>query len=330
MLASIVETSDDAIVSKDLNGVILSWNPGAERLFGYTSDEVVGKAVTCLFPVHLLHEETIILERVRRGEQIEHYETVRLRKDGSLVDISLTVSPLKNAAGQITGVSKIARDITLRKKAEHEHALALQEEERRRIARELHDSTAQHLAAIGLNLMSVRADAAAGTRARNLLDAIERSLQEAAKELRAFTYLLHPPELEREGLTATLTHYTGGFGSRTGLNITLKSCGRVDQLSLPLQQTLLRVVQEALANVYQHASATRVSINFRCVGKKLRLIISDDGKGAGETSKSLNEVSSRFGVGIPGMTARMREFGGNLTIQSSPKGTAVRATVPVG
>src|SRR6476660_8382626 len=142
LLASIVESSDDAIVSKDLNGVIASWNPGAERLFGYTADEVIGKSVTCLFPPHLLHEECEILERIRRGEQIEHYETVRRRKDGSLVDISLTVSPLRNAAGKVTGVSKIARDISMRKKAEHERALALQDEERRRIARELHDSTA--------------------------------------------------------------------------------------------------------------------------------------------------------------------------------------------
>ena len=92
LLASIVESSDDAIVSKDLNGVIASWNPGAERLFGYTADEVVGKSVTLLFPGDLLHEETIILERIRRGDRIEHYETVRRRKDGSLVDISLVPS----------------------------------------------------------------------------------------------------------------------------------------------------------------------------------------------------------------------------------------------
>ena len=139
VLASIVEHSDDAIVSRDLNGVIASWNPGAERLFGYTADEVVGKSVTALFPEDLQSEESAILERIRRGEQIEHYETVRCRKDGSLVDISLTVSPLRNAAGKITGVAKIARDISARKNAEHERLLALQDKERRRIANELHE-----------------------------------------------------------------------------------------------------------------------------------------------------------------------------------------------
>ncbi|MFZ0853766.1 MAG: PAS domain S-box protein, partial [Hyphomicrobiaceae bacterium] len=127
LLASIVESSDDAIVSKDLNGVIASWNPGAERLFGYTADEVLGKSVPSLFPADLQNEERVILGRIGRGERLEHYETVRCRKDGSLVDISLTVSPLRNAAGKVTGVSKIARDISLRKKVEHERALALQD-----------------------------------------------------------------------------------------------------------------------------------------------------------------------------------------------------------
>jgi PAS domain S-box-containing protein len=330
LLASIVESSDDAIVSKDLNGVIASWNPGAERLFGYTADEVVGKSVTSLLPPDLQNEEREILERIRLGEQIEHYETVRCRKDGSLVDISLTVSPLRNAAGKVTGVSKIARDISARKKAERERLLALQDEERRRIANELHDSTAQHLVAIGLNLMRLRADADVKAETLDILDEIDGSLEEATKEVRAFTYLLHPPDLQTEGLSATLGRYVEGFGRRTGLKITVRFCRRVDQLSLPLQQTLLRIVQEALTNVYRHASATCVSVNFRCVGKRLRLVISDDGKGTEETSGPQNAKQFRLGVGIPGMIARMQQFGGNLDIRSGPNGTAVQATMTVG
>jgi PAS domain S-box-containing protein len=330
LLASIVESSDDAIVSKDLNGVIASWNPGAERLFGYTADEVIGKSVTSLFPPDLRNEERAILERIRLGEQIEHYETVRCRKDGSLVDISLTVSPLRNAAGKVTGVSKIARDIGARKKAEHERLLALQDEERRRIANELHDSTAQHLVAISLNLMRLRTDAAVKPETLDILDEIDGSLDEATKELRAFTYLLHPPDLQTEGLSATLGRYVEGFGRRTGLKIMLRPCRSVDHLSLPLQQTLLRIVQEALTNVYRHASATCVSVNFRRVGKRLRLVISDDGQGTEETSERQNGKQFRLGVGIPGMIARMRQFDGNLDIHSGPNGTAVHATVFIG
>ena len=117
-LAAIVELSDDAIISKDLNGVIQTWNRGAERVFGYTAEEAVGKPVTILIPPDRMDEEPGILARIRRGERIDHYETVRRRKDGSLIDISLTVSPIRDGDGRIAGASKIARDITERKKAE--------------------------------------------------------------------------------------------------------------------------------------------------------------------------------------------------------------------
>jgi PAS domain S-box-containing protein len=117
-LVSIVESSDDAIVSKDLEGVITTWNNGAERLFGYTAEEAIGRPVTILIPPDRADEEPGILARIRRGERIDHYETLRRRKDGSLVDISLTVSPMRNAHGAIVGASKIARDITERKQAE--------------------------------------------------------------------------------------------------------------------------------------------------------------------------------------------------------------------
>jgi PAS domain S-box-containing protein len=126
-LASIVQSSDDAIISKDLNGIINSWNRGAERLFGYTPDEVIGKPVTILIPPERVDEEPSILERLRRGERIDHYETVRRRKDGSLVDISLTVSPILSADGRVIGASKIARDITERKHAQEQQKVLLAE-----------------------------------------------------------------------------------------------------------------------------------------------------------------------------------------------------------
>ena len=116
--ASIVESSDDAIIGKSLDGMITSWNKGAERLFGYTAEEAIGKPVTILVPPDRHNEERMILERIERGARIEHYETVREHKDGSSILISLTVSPIKNSEGKIVGASKIARDITERKLAE--------------------------------------------------------------------------------------------------------------------------------------------------------------------------------------------------------------------
>ncbi|MDB6023211.1 MAG: putative two-component sensor histidine kinase protein, partial [Pedosphaera sp.] len=115
---AIVESSDDAILSKDLNGIIRSWNQGAERIFGYQASEVIGRPVTILMPLGRQNEEPEILARIRRGERIDHYETIRQRKDGALVNISLTVSPIKDDSGIIIGASKIARDVTGRKQAE--------------------------------------------------------------------------------------------------------------------------------------------------------------------------------------------------------------------
>jgi PAS domain S-box-containing protein len=127
-LAAIVETSDDAIISKDLNGIIITWNRGAEQLFGYRAQETIGLPVTILIPPDRIDEEAVILARIRRGERIEHYETVRRRKDGTLVDISLSVSPLLDEAGKVVGASKIARDVTERRRVEN----ALQEADRRK------------------------------------------------------------------------------------------------------------------------------------------------------------------------------------------------------
>ena len=126
-LASIVEFSDDAIVSKDLNGIINSWNKGAERVFGYTAEEAIGRSITMLIPADRQDEEPEILRRIRKGEHIDHYETVRQRKDGTLIDISLTVSPIKDANGQVIGASKIARDIGERKRADEQQMLLIRE-----------------------------------------------------------------------------------------------------------------------------------------------------------------------------------------------------------
>jgi len=127
-LAAIVESSDDAIISKDLNGIITSWNRAAERLFGYTAQEAIGQPITMLMQPERFNEEPGIMERIRRGESIEHYETVRRRKDGTLLQISLTVSPITDAKGRIVGASKIARDITERKQAEVEREQLLASE----------------------------------------------------------------------------------------------------------------------------------------------------------------------------------------------------------
>src|SRR5262245_54702819 len=111
-LAAIVASSDDAIISKDLNGVVQSWNAAAERVFGYTADEMIGQSITKLMPTDRVHEEHHILTQIRRGERVSHFHTIRLHKDGRPIEISVTISPVKDSSGTVIGASKIARDIT--------------------------------------------------------------------------------------------------------------------------------------------------------------------------------------------------------------------------
>jgi PAS domain S-box-containing protein len=130
-LASIVESSDDAIISKNLDGIITSWNSGAERVFGYTADEAIGQPISIVVPQDRQDEERAILTRIRRGERIDHFETVRQRKHGSLIVVSLTVSPVKNAEGKIVGASKSARDVTEQKRAQEQIATLARQAEHR-------------------------------------------------------------------------------------------------------------------------------------------------------------------------------------------------------
>jgi PAS domain S-box-containing protein len=127
LLAAIVDSSDDAIVSKDLDGIITSWNKGAERIFGYPAEEAVGRHVTLIIPDDRREEEADILSRLKRGERVDHFQTIRVRKDGSTLDVSLTISPLRDSSGRIIGASKVARDITTQRRAE----VALRESEER-------------------------------------------------------------------------------------------------------------------------------------------------------------------------------------------------------
>lgn len=167
-LVAIVESSDDAIISKDLNGIITSWNAGAEKLFGYTAEEAIGEPVTMLIPAEHLDEEPTILERIRSGDRIDHYETVRQRKDGSRVNISLSVSPLRGLSGKIVGASKIARDITERKKQQEQQAL-LQREMKHRIKNTL--ATVQSIASQTLESITSDERRAFGARLEALANA---------------------------------------------------------------------------------------------------------------------------------------------------------------
>jgi two-component system, NarL family, sensor kinase len=208
---------------------------------------------------------------------------------------------------------------------------SIQDEERQRIAQELHDSTAQHLAAINLNLMALRSTNGPTEKAEALFADIQSSLVAAMNELRTFAHLLYPQELTRDGLVETLDRYIEGFSRRTGLLVKLRSGRNLDGLPQPLQHSLLRIVQESLANVHRHASASRVTVKLQRGDDYVHLLIADNGVGLKYTPTVGHEEDPALplGVGIPGMAARARQLGGRLDVRSRSTGTLVHAVLPL-
>jgi len=207
--------------------------------------------------------------------------------------------------------------------------LSLQEDERQRIAADLHDSTAQHIVAAGLGLMAVQAVAGDPKGVERAVATVRTSLDEAQKEIRTLSYLLYPPSLRANGLAVAVRHFVAGFSERTGLAGTVRVIGDIDGVPVEMQQVVLRVVQEALVNVHRHAEASKVSVSLRRDARGLHLRVGDDGKGVPGRGPGGPAAPAKLGVGIPGMEARIRQFDGTMTIASDVRGTTIRATIPL-
>jgi PAS domain S-box-containing protein len=367
LLAAIVDSSDDAIVSKTLDGIISSWNAAAERLFGYTASEAVGQHISLIIPVDRRNEETVIIERIKKGERIEHFDTVRMRKDQIPLDISLTISPVRDASGKIVGASKIARDITQRKRLERElresedryrtladaldtqvqfrtrelerrnselrelsgRLLESQDVERRHIARELHDSAGQTLAALGMSLARLAQDAknSPDQLAKGIGDA-EGLVQHLTQEIRTTSYLLHPPMLDEIGLSSALSWCVQGLAERSSLQIDLKVPENFGRLPSEMELLLFRLVQESLTNIHRHSGSKTAQIRIEREESNVHVEIEDQGRGM--SPERLAEIRSQgTGVGISGMRERVRHFRGDLVIESNRFGTKVYVTLPL-
>jgi PAS domain S-box-containing protein len=367
LLAAIVDSSEDAIVSKTLDGIITSWNAGAERLFGYTPSEAVGQHISFIIPLNRLDEETVIIKRIKSGERIEHFDTVRVRKDQTLLDISLTISPIRDASGKIVGASKIARDITQRKRTERElreseeryrtladaldtqvqfrtqelerrnlelrdlsgRLLESQDVERRHIARELHDSAGQTLAALGMQLARISEDAKKNPDqlSKSIEDA-EGLVQHLTHEIRTTSYLLHPPMLDEVGISSALDWYLQGLTERSGLQIDLQVSENFGRLPSEMELLIFRLVQESLTNIHRHSGSKTAQIRIERNEKNVHVGVEDQGRGI--SPERLAEIQSQgTGVGIRGMRERVRHFRGDLIIESNGSGTKVYATLPL-
>ncbi len=364
LLAAIVGSSDDAIVSKTLDGVITSWNVGAERLFGYPASEAIGQHISLIIPANRRDEETVIIDRIKKGERVEHFDTVRVRKDHTALDISLTVSPVLDASGKIIGASKIARDITQRKRIERElresedryrtladaldtqvqfrtrelerrnselrelsgRLMESQDVERRHIARELHDSAGQTLAALSMKLAQLAQDAENNpAQAKGIAEA-EGMVQHLSREIRTTSYLLHPPLLDENGLPSALSWYVEGLKERSGLDVDLRIPDDFGRLPADMELVIFRIVQESLTNVHRHSGSKTASIRVAREDNKIIVEIRDQGRGI--IPEKLAEIQCQgSGVGISGMRERLRHLDGELLVESNGTGTTVVATL---
>lgn len=340
-LAAIVEHSDDAIMSQALDGTVKSWNRGAERLFGYSCFEVLGRDPSFLAPEGCQNEFPRALARLREGQTVKTFETERLRKDGTIIPVLMTISPIWDRPGTLAGASTIAHDITERRRAQARaesmytalrrlsgELLKSQDQVQRRFARELHDGTAQTLAGITMNLSLLgRPGLAPGQFSRLLADTLEMT-QQCSREVRAISYLMHPPLLDELGFISALRLYVKGFCERTGIRVQLEleDFGR---LPADVETALFRIVQEALGNVHRHSGSQTAVIRTALCPHAIRLEVEDQGTGLPAEILDPKCVSnSRLGVGILGMRERAEQLGGHLDLLTGSTGTLVRVTLP--
>ncbi len=320
-LAVIVESSADAIISETLEGIITSWNAGAEQIFGYTAAEVIDQSITLLIPPELHYEEDEILSRIRRGERMVQMETIRRRKDGTRLNISLIISPIKDAAGKIIAASKIARDITERKQLEAAVATAA-EEERGRIARDLHDGLGQQLGgALFLSDLLQRdlkkREATESDRATQ----VHALVVEALHQTRELARGLYPVPAEPEGLLTALQNLADRVARDRKLDCNFDANSAVLLPDQTIATHLYRIAQEAVNNALKHSGATRIEIRLHQTADTLELVVRDHGKG-------LPSPKPAAGLGMQTMRHRANLIGAQLTVENSPsQGVAIICTI---
>jgi PAS domain S-box-containing protein len=352
---------DYAIFMLDPDGKVSSWNAGAERIKGYKPHEILGKHFACFYPEEEVrngkpHWELVIAAKEGRFED----EGWRVRKDGSTFWANVIITALRDPAGKLLGFAKVTRDISERMEAQkalqmevaerreaqrqlHDsekslrqlslHLLRTQDEERRRIGRDLHDSLGQYLAVLKMKLESVasllkpKEDGAA----QDICQCI-RLTEDSIKEIRTVSYLLYPPMLEEMGLESAIPWYLDGFSARSGIGTNFNVQPDFGRLPRDSELALFRVLQESLTNVHRHSGSQTAQVRLLMREGMAVLEIEDAGKGI--SPQLLEQTGPDWigapGIGMRGMNERMRQLGGRLELSSKQSGTTVRAIVPVG
>jgi len=325
--AALLELTNDAILVKNSERLISYWNRGAEMLYGWSKREALGQ------PAHelLLTQFPIPPNEIEARDYWEG-ELRCVRRDGKSITVTSRWNRVKDKSGRAVGWLEINTDITGRKRMEDAarslsaRILTLQDDERRRIARGLHDSLGQYLAALKMNVHMLAAGGENRLAAESL-DIIDKCIAET----RTVSHLLHPPLLDEAGFGSAARWYVDGFAQRSGIRVNLDLPRELARLSREAEIALFRALQEGLSNVHRHAGSTQVEIRLGAEQDCVRLEIKDNGRGIpAERLQGLNEGAAEAGVGIAGMRERMRELGGSLEIESDSSGTRLRVAIPVG
>jgi len=351
---------DYAIFMLDPEGHVATWNRGAERIKGYKASEIIGSHFSRFYPEQDLQAgkpqwELKVAAREGRFED----EGWRIRKDGSRFWANVIITAVHDETGKLIGFGKVTRDSTERMQAQKAlqreiaekqqaemrlresekslrdlslHLLRTQDEERRRIGRDLHDSLGQSLAVLKMKLDSLVSVVGKRTDDEAADDVAQciRLTEDSIKELRTISYLLYPPMLEEMGLKSAIPWYLDGFSARSGIKTTLEVAIDFTRLPRDAELALFRVFQESLTNVHRHSGSPTAEVRLFSKGGMGILEVSDRGKGLppGLLEESSQDWMGQLGVGLRGMNERMRQLGGTLELTSTKEGTTVRAMVP--
>jgi PAS domain S-box-containing protein len=346
---------DYAIFMLDPEGRIVTWNQGAERIKGYSASEIIGQHFSKFYPEEDLQagKPAAELETALLDGRVED-EGWRVRKDGSRFWATVVITAIRDDAGTLIGFSKVTKDNTERmlvlkalrdsRRELHDsedslrrlslHLLRTQDEERRRIGRDLHDSLGQTLSVLKMKLDSLAGSiglSSHDSRNQNIA-ACANLTEDCIKEVRTIAYLLYPPMLEEMGLKSAISWYLDGFSKRSGIQTTFEIAPDFARLPRHVETAIFRVLQESLTNVHRHSGSEVASVRLFNRGGITILEVIDNGKGmpTQHSAEFKHEGLHALGVGLRGMEERMRQLGGGLELLSSPRGTTVVASVPVG